>query len=1605
MPEPLRSPFVQFSMLFGARVKARWVALAICSALAVLTMGTRAQLARTDAPPNFDIRTDRQAPNAGYASRFLPPASAAGLRARRATAVAELQKTVPFLELEVNPAMQTPEVVGVRAGFGFLTAPSPDRAATMRAFLSANADVYGLTQAQVGELRLVADYMNPAGNMGWVEFEQVINGYPVFQGLIRGGFTSRGELARTTGPLAAGMDPSFLPVAPVLSAGDAMSYASQSVGGRTSPGALTQKGADANGRTTFGRGAADEGRAWLTYFPLAPGVARLAWATESMGDPDSFLILVDSENGTVLFRKNLTEYQTQTATYHVYNDDSPAPHSPTTSTPGSGFQAPLITRTGITLIGNEGFRAFNNLGWMTDGTNLTDGNNVEAGLDLVGPDGVDAPVAGAARVFNFAYNPAPGSPPPGDSPTLANYRNGEVTDMFFWTNMYHDSLYQLGFNEVARNFQNNNFGRGGAQADRVSAEAQDASGTNNANFTTPSDGLRGKMQMYIFPGPNPDRTSALDHDVLIHELTHGTSNRLHNNAAGLSLTMARGMGEGWSDFYARSLLATADEDPRGVYSTGGWVTYFAFYQGIGVPFTDNYYYGIRRFPYAVKSKLGANGKPHNPLTFADIDPAQINLTDGAFPNSALIPPNAFEVHNIGEVWAMALFEVRALFIQRLGFAVGNQRFMQFVTDGMKLDPTNPSLLQGRDSILAAANAGGGTVADIDDIWTGFAIRGMGRTAQVLDATTGSVVEAFDVPGVTANPPMTLVTESIANGRYDSGETVTVSLCLTNTALSASATVTGTLLATGGVLSPSGPQSYGSVPSGGNVCRNFTFVVGPACGGQIRATLQTQEPSAPTELFSYTANVGSAAGTFFEFFDSVTAPALPPGWTTVNLGGTVNNWITDTVAPHSLPNRASVGNPATTSDNALVSPVIALPAGLSAMIFRNFYNTEASDNFYDGGVLEISIAGGPWTDIIAAGGTFTANGYNATIFVGDTNPLAGRQAWSGNSGSLIQTNVNLPPASAGQNIQLRWRIGTDSIISAPGWFIDSVGIFTLQCSNQVPVITTQPASQTVMSGNSTTLSVVAAGSGTLTYQWYRGLSGDTSTPIGGATAASYNTGALVAPANYWVQIGNGFGLASSATAAITIGPASGINMVQNGNFGTGALAPWTVFEEPNIQWAINANVFEYWRQNPGTGSTQAVVFQNTGLPVAANTPLQAQFRIGNSSTVRKRISVLIIDGDFSDITVCTFWLAPSSPLALYTMNTRTTKAWSNAAIYFYAATKGQDGGNYRLDDVTLTYVPGLPLDRTDCIDPTAPPPPGGSPGADLIVNGHFQAGGLTGWAQFGSMTWQVEGGIFEFIRPLPLPNPAGVIFQNTGVAMPLGTFYSATFQFGNSSTVRKRITVLIQESDFSDLMACTFWLAPLQPVRDYVMGGYTTKAWTNATLAIYNASVGSQTWTQVDNVTFRTSPGTGVFGTQCIEPAPGTFFAPGGSGGRSEASAPPAGGIAGGGASSDGGEIDTGDSRHGVLDWGRPIDLTEATSAMLTFDSKFSGARASGEVRVTTDGVTWESVAEVENENGRVLVDLNRYLGRVVYVRFVSTSAGPMSRPSRWSIGDVAIIVR
>src|SRR5262245_6575848 len=790
--------------------------------------------ANNPAKENFDIR-DRESKEAmlKFERRMQKLSStrkekSANLKLAMWSAKKRKAESVEGLEVTFRDLTNSPEIVEVRGrGRKFLTPPSPlPRESVVRGFINDNPDLFGMSPKQVARLRKTADYANPNGRLSWLRMEQRWNGMKVFQGETAAAFTADGEMVRMMGGLGAAPEEQELETTPSVSAAAAVIAAAASVDVALTESEITVKEMSPDGRTVVFYPAGpftNDIHLELQYFPLDAGVATLAWSMVLWQKDPAYYTLVDAEQGDVLWRKNITEDQTQPATYKVYDADSPAPLSPTTALPGSGIQGAAIPRTLFTLI-SEG--AFNNLGWLPDGVNTTTGNNVDAGLDVVDPDGIDPdgrPTGSPFRVFDFNYNPAPGIPPPGDAPTLSDYRFGEVVHMFFWSNRYHDRLYELGFTEAAGNFQGDNFGRGGVGNDPVLAQAQDFVGVNNANFAAPPDGISGRMQMFIFPGPDPDRSSGLDQDVLLHELTHGTSNRLHNNSAGLAATMSRGMGEGWSDFYALSLLSQPGDDPHGIYAAGGYVT---FQQGPG--YTDNYYYGVRRFPYATISTVGPNGRPHNPLTFADIDPSQINLADGAFPRGPFGSSNSFEVHNIGEIWCSTLWEVRARIIDRMGFAAGSQRTLQLVTDGMKLDPVNPTMLDGRNSILAADCAAFGGEDEMD-IWAGFAARGMGFSASAVSSSSPFVVEAFDMPNLGLGA-VTISDDSCApsDGVADPGETLTLNIPVDNPFC--------VTQASGVTVSVEGGSSvsYEDIPAGGAVSRGFPFTVPAAavCGSRL-----------------------------------------------------------------------------------------------------------------------------------------------------------------------------------------------------------------------------------------------------------------------------------------------------------------------------------------------------------------------------------------------------------------------------------------------------------------------------------------------------------------------------------------------------------------------------------------------------------------------------------------------------------------------------------------------------------------------------------------------------------------------------------------------------
>ncbi len=85
-------------------------------------------------------------------------------------------------------------------------------------------------------------------------------------------------------------------------------------------------------------------------------------------------------------------------------------------------------------------------------------------------------------------------------------------------------------------------------------------------------------------------------------------------------------------------------------------------------------------------------------------------------------------------------------------------------------------------------------------------------------------------------------------------------------------------------------------------------------------------------------------------------------------------------------------------------------------------------------------------------------------------------------------------------------------------------------------------------------------------------------------------------------------------------------------------------------------------------------------------------------MRKRVVILIHDGDFSDLRMCSFWLRPNMPVGRYVIRTTTTEAWSNASISIYPSTADASTNFLQMDNVVLRERPSLSVNGTQCYAP-------------------------------------------------------------------------------------------------------------------------------------------------------------------------------------------------------------------------------------------------------------------------------------------------------------------
>ena len=360
-----------------------------------------------------------------------------------------------------------------------LTAPSKAApASVVGGFLSS----HGVGASTRASLHAVEQYQNRVSGLTHVRMEQQVAGLRVVDAYIKAAINTRGELVHLIQNIASVRSTTIAPAkaseTQALSAAVAALYPNL----RASFAVIGRQGNIAS----FGKGS---------FFYASPTVERVAFLTTSGALKTGFSVETWSNRSNLLHhtlvdgagRVQAVELRTNNDKYNIFPDNPTA--TPQTIVDGPG-------------IGNLESPS----GWLFGGpqgsVNIS-GNNAHAYLDQ---NADNKPDSFGDRINNGEFLSVADLT---TTPTTANNQNVAIQNLFYFNNVIHDTLYKHGFTEGAGNFQQNNFGRGGRDSDPVNAEGQDGSGTDNANFATPVDGLNPRMQMFLWTGKG-------DHQVVVN---------------------------------------------------------------------------------------------------------------------------------------------------------------------------------------------------------------------------------------------------------------------------------------------------------------------------------------------------------------------------------------------------------------------------------------------------------------------------------------------------------------------------------------------------------------------------------------------------------------------------------------------------------------------------------------------------------------------------------------------------------------------------------------------------------------------------------------------------------------------------------------------------------------------------------------------------------------------------------------------------------------------------------------------------------------------------------------------------------------------------------
>jgi hypothetical protein len=409
----------------------------------------------------------------------------------------------------------------------------------------------------------------------------------------------------------------------------------------------------------------------------------------------------------LVFAESLTEPGIPDHEFRFRPMDSPQPSTPGPSLPDySGLNDPPYANQSFIFPWINSIAS--PLGWL--GALSSNGNNVRVyrDWDINGPDfGFNGLLAGESGAYHYPIN--------FDEPmTTPENTKAALLQAAFTANWFHDRLHEAGFTEEFANFQVENFDRGGVGGDPIEVITQFGFSQGHFNLAVftglPMDGWFGHVKLGLFNSSDSLRDAALDSIVVMHELTHSVVRRL----LPMNGWQGDGLNEGWADFIALSLVGFEEDPIDGNYPVGSYIS-----KNTISPESDSFYFGARRFPYSTNLHV-------NPLTFEDIDPLRYHV-DSSIPINPLSYGNPLLAHNIGEVWASLMWEVRAQILQGRSFAETQRVILRLFVESLKLAPIFPHFLQMREALFLADEvlfSGEYRCA----LWRGFAKRGFGLYA-------------------------------------------------------------------------------------------------------------------------------------------------------------------------------------------------------------------------------------------------------------------------------------------------------------------------------------------------------------------------------------------------------------------------------------------------------------------------------------------------------------------------------------------------------------------------------------------------------------------------------------------------------------------------------------------------------------------------------------------------------------------------------------------------------------------------------------------------------------------------------------------------------------